>query len=399
MGTTTSTVLTPPPKVFDSDQHYYEATDAFTRHLPKKMRRRTMQWAEINGRQRLLVAGKVNNFIPNPTFDPCSKPGALINLYRGTESIETLAKAFGELDPISPAYRNPVARVKVMDEQGLESAFLFPTLGVGMEPSLVQDVPALLAAFTSFNRWLLEDWQFNYQDRLYAAPYITLVDVDHAIEELEFALKHDAKIINIRPSPIYALTGNRSFGDPAHDPFWARVNESGITVGMHAGDASYGFLLEAWGARGDFQAFRLPAFFQLLTMSPISDSIASFIADGVFKRFPNIRLASVENGADWVPTLVHKLNTIYKMRKDLFDEHPVETLRRHVWISPYYENDLEELSELIGVDRIIFGSDWPHAEGLAKPLDYINDLSMFNQEEVNKIMFENANSLIQAKLN
>ena len=59
---------------FDADNHYYEATDAFTRYLDKGMARRTMQWAEIDGRQRLLVAGSVNRFIPNPTFDPVARP-------------------------------------------------------------------------------------------------------------------------------------------------------------------------------------------------------------------------------------------------------------------------------------------------------------------------------------
>ena len=68
---------------FDADNHYYEATDAFIRHIPKEMERRCMQWAELGGKQRLLVGGKVNSFIPNPTFDPVSKPGALDLYFRG----------------------------------------------------------------------------------------------------------------------------------------------------------------------------------------------------------------------------------------------------------------------------------------------------------------------------
>jgi hypothetical protein len=52
---------------FDADNHYYEAEDAFTRHIEPKMQRRAMQWGVVNGRKSLLVAGKVNRFIPNPT--------------------------------------------------------------------------------------------------------------------------------------------------------------------------------------------------------------------------------------------------------------------------------------------------------------------------------------------
>jgi len=390
-------MLERPTKAFDADNHYYEATDAFTRHVEPRMRSRAMSWAEINGKQRLLVGGKVNRFIPNPTFDPVSKPGALIDYFRGKVSVDNLAEAFGELDPISPAYREPAARVKVMDEQGLDAAFLFPTLGVGMESSLTHDRAALLAAFRGFNRWLLEDWTFNYQDRLYAAPYLTLSDPAWAVEELEFALDNGARVINMRPGPVLDPAGNRSFGHPSHDPFWARVNEAGITVAFHAGDAGYGFMLEQWGADPEFQAFRIPPLFQLLAMSPIADSVASMIADGVLTRHPNIRVATIENGAEWVAPLFSRLKKSWKMRGPQWPEDPRETFRRQVWVSPFYEDDLEQLSSIIGVDRILFGSDWPHAEGLADPLSYIEDLddAGFTQADVDKIMYANAASLVQ----
>jgi hypothetical protein len=79
----TTTGIAAPPKAFDADNHYYEATDAFTRFIDPKMAKRAMQWAEINGRQRLLVGGKINRFIPNPTFDPVAKPGSLDEYFRG----------------------------------------------------------------------------------------------------------------------------------------------------------------------------------------------------------------------------------------------------------------------------------------------------------------------------
>ncbi|MEZ5206712.1 MAG: amidohydrolase family protein [Acidimicrobiales bacterium] len=382
-------------RAFDADNHYYEATDAFTRHVDKRMQSRCMRWAEIDGKQRLLVGGKINRFIPNPTFDPVAKPGALIGYFRGKTSITNLHSAFGELDPIQPAYRDPAARVELMDAQGLDAAFVFPTLGVGMESSLAHDRDALLAAFAGFNRWLLDDWTFNYHDRLYATPYLTLADVDWAVAELEFVLDHGARIINMRPGPITDPTGNRSLGHPDHDPFWARVDEAGITVAFHAGDAGYGFMLEQWGVNPEFQAFRIPALFQLLTMSPISDTVASLLADGVFLRFPNFRVATIENGSEWVAPLCKKLRKVYAMRGPMWDEDPIETLRRHVYVAPFYEDDLAELRDLIGIDRIIFGSDYPHAEGLADPISYVDDLTAagFDAAEVDKVMYANAASL------
>jgi predicted TIM-barrel fold metal-dependent hydrolase len=389
-------MLQPPARAFDADNHYYEATDAFTRHVDPRMRSRCMRWADIDGKQRLLVGGKVNRFIPNPTFDPVSKPGALIDYFRGKTSIDNLHSAFGELDPINPAYRDPAARVKVMDQQGLEAAFMFPTLGVGMESSLAGDQEALLTAFRGFNRWLLEDWSYDYESRLYSAPYLTLSDVDWAVEELEFVLDQGARIINMRPGPVVAPDGNRSFGDARHDPFWARVDEAGVTVAFHSGDSGYGFMLEAWGVSPEFQAFRIPPLYTLLTMSPISDTVASFIADGLFHRYPNLRLATIENGAEWVRPLFGKLKKSFQMRSQMFPEDPRDTFRRHVWVSPFYEDDLPDLKDMIGVDRIIFGSDWPHAEGLAEPLSYVEDLADagFTQDDVDKVMYANAAGLI-----
>ena len=167
---------------FDADNHYYEATDAFTRHLDPAFRKRAMQWAQIDGKQRLLVGGRINRFIPNPTFDPVSKPGALDEYFRGRNPEGSdIRELFGELEPIRPAYRDRDERLKVMDDQGLTGAFFFPTLGVGMEQPLLDDPPALVAAFRAFNRWLDEDWGFAYQERIFAAPYLTLVDVDQAV--------------------------------------------------------------------------------------------------------------------------------------------------------------------------------------------------------------------------
>ncbi len=68
-------------KIVDADNHYYEPTDAFTRHLDPAMAKRTMQWADVDGKRRLLVAGSVNRFIPNPSFSHLAQPGSLSDFF------------------------------------------------------------------------------------------------------------------------------------------------------------------------------------------------------------------------------------------------------------------------------------------------------------------------------
>ena len=91
---------------FDFDNHYYEVPDAFTRYLDRSFANRGVRWAEIDGRRRLLVAGTVNNYVANPTFDPVSRPGALFDWYRGNPEQVGIREAFGELEPLRPEYHD-----------------------------------------------------------------------------------------------------------------------------------------------------------------------------------------------------------------------------------------------------------------------------------------------------
>jgi predicted TIM-barrel fold metal-dependent hydrolase len=386
-------------QLFDADNHYYEATDAFTRHLDPRFAKRAMQWGEINGRQRLIVAGRVNRFIPNPTFDPVAKPGSLDDYFRGQKAGDDIRAAFGDLEPISPAYREPKARLALMDDQGIEGCFLFPTLGVGMEQPLVHDVEAAHAAFHAFNEWLLDDWTFDYEGRIFGAPYFTLLDPGAALHELNWVLEQGARVIVMRAGPIQAPSGSRSPGDPVYDPFWARVAEAGITVAYHSGESGYDRHAAEWGESAEMEAFRHPPF-KIVTSAdrPIYDTIAALICHGVFARHPNVRVATIESGSEWVPTLVKKLKKSYAMAPAAFaGGDPVEELRDHVWVSPYYEDDLLAVRDAIGAERILFGSDYPHAEGLADPSSFVNDLAGFSADEVRLIMRENARELAQPR--
>ena len=99
--------------------------DAFTRHVEPAYRKRGMQWATVDGKTRLLVGGKINRFIPNPTFDPVSSPGALDEYFRGRNPGRRPRGALRRAGSASaPEYRNRDARLALMDTQGMEGAHL-----------------------------------------------------------------------------------------------------------------------------------------------------------------------------------------------------------------------------------------------------------------------------------
>ncbi len=181
----------------------------------------------------------------------------------------------------------------------------------------------------------------------------------------------------------------------AFDPFWARVNEAGITVVVHAGDA--GLSSNGYAADGFSASFRggpMRLSIKLFNIERAAhDFLATLVLEKLFERFPNVRIASVENGSDFLAPLFRKLRTTNRRTPGYFTEDPVLTFRRHLWINPFWEDDVDEIVELMGDDRVIFGSDWPHVEGLPEPTDWVTELQKLPPESVPKIMGANVSEL------
>jgi predicted TIM-barrel fold metal-dependent hydrolase len=387
----------------DADNHYYEPLDAFTRHLDKKYTQRGVQVFTQGKRTYLVIGGRVNKFIPNPTFDPIIVPGCLDLLFRGEIPEGVDPRTLQQVEPLElhPEYQDRDRRIAIADEQGLGAVFLFPTLGCGVEEALKDDIGATVASLHAFNRWLEDDWGYAYQGRLVTAPMVSLADPAAAVTEIDRLVDAGARIVHIRPAPVPGEHGtSRSLGDRVHDPVWARLAEASLPVAFHLGDSGYNAFTAMWGGDPRFEAFGKMNILGRILVSDraIHDTIASLVVDGVFTRHPSLRVASIENGSDWVALLVKRLKKQANQTPWVFPDEPLDVIRRNVWVTPYYEEDLQALAELIGVERILFGSDWPHGEGLAEPLQFTKELAGFDAGAVRKIMRDNALELLGSDL-
>jgi predicted TIM-barrel fold metal-dependent hydrolase len=200
----------------------------------------------------------------------------------------------------------------------------------------------------------------------------------------------------VRPAPVPGAVKPRSLGDPSHDPVWARLAEAGVPVGFHLSDSGYLAIAALWGGQSTFEGFgaKDPLDTVLLDDRAIHDTMAAMIVHQVFSRHPNLKVASIENGSYFVHRLIKRLKKAANSQPRYFAEDPVEQLRNNVWIAPYYEDDLPLLAETIGVDKILFGSDWPHGEGLEDPVAFTEELSAFSAGDIRKIMRDNALDLL-----
>ena len=377
---------------FDCDNHYYEAEDAFTRHVPKEWQRRCVQWCEIKGRKHHIVGGQISTAVANPTWNPIAKPGALHEYFRGNPSGRSPLDMLKDREPLPDEYMNRDARLRKIGDQGLQGVWLFPTLGVLYEELLKNDVEAVKVLFRAFNKWLYEDWGFNYKDTIYAAPYISLCDVDYAVEELRIALDHGARVICIRPAAVWTVDGPKSPADKMFDPFWSLLNDAGIPLVIHAGDSGYssqGYAEDGFGANFGGGASYSPSIKAFNIERAALDWLMTMSLQKMYERFPNLRIVSVENGSSFLPDLFRKLPQQKNKLMGWFKEDPLELFKKNVWINTFWEGGPFEVAGLVGVGRVVFGSDWPHIGGMPTPLDYVVELKEFGKEEQRKILLEN----------
>jgi predicted TIM-barrel fold metal-dependent hydrolase len=330
-------------------------------------------------------------------------PGCLDLLFRGAipEGVDPASLMKVERLEQHPEYQNRDARITVMETQGIETAFLLPTFACGVEEALKNDVEATMASVHAFNLWLDEDWGFDRPDhRIIAAPIISLADPAGALEEVEFVLARGAKLVLVRPAPVPGVVKPRSLGDPLHDPVWAALAEAGVPVGFHLSDSGYLQIAGMWGGKSTFEAFggSNPLDQILVDDRAIHDTMAAMIAHGVFTRHPQLKAVSIENGSYFVHRLIKRLKKAANNHPKLFPVDPVDQVRNNVWIAPYYEDDLPELASVIGVEKILFGSDWPHGEGLENPVSFTKELAGFSAEDIRKVMRDNALDLLDVKV-
>ena len=389
--------------LYDGDNHYYEPRDAFTRHIEPKYRDRAVRVIRgDDGEERILVGDRPFTFLDTGTnFDVTQKPGSLRAFLKSLGSDDP-ADMNEVMIPVDPAFVQRDARLALMDRQGIEAVLLFPTLGVCVEHFMKDDPEQTCANVRAFNRWLQEDWGFAHQGRIFASPLLSLVDVNEAVKELEWCLAHGARVINVRTGPAFG----RSPGDPHFDPFWARANEAGLTVAYHVGEAGYNELFStAWGEAANPPSHHQSAF-QWTCMygdRPIMDTICSLLMMNFFGRFPNVKVLSVENGSIWVPYLLKAMDKMKGMGRNgpwpggYVRGRASDVFKQHVWVNPYHEEDHVALAELIGVDHVVYGSDFPHAECVPEPDEWLADIQgKFAKDDLKKILRDNARHLVGA---
>jgi predicted TIM-barrel fold metal-dependent hydrolase len=212
--------------------------------------------------------------------------------------------------------------------------------------------------------------------------------------------------VTLRHGAAFTADGQRSPADPMFDRFWALAQEAEVVVAPHDGaDATYAdmhaLLHRVWGelpapGAGDASADMMrmtgsSAFSGLMRNRIVHDFAYVLVAHKLFERFPRLRVAYIEHGCAWVPSLLHALE--YLGHGGAYRTNPKDQFIEHCWVAPFVEESVDEYARHVPVERILFGSDWPHGEGYAHPKDFFANVANFSIDDQRRIMYENARAL------
>jgi predicted TIM-barrel fold metal-dependent hydrolase len=326
--------------VIDADGHVLEPRDAWA-HLDPSIRPRIE--TDERGLDHVIV-GDDDVFVAK--LGQMGTPGT---------DVSTGATEPFPLERARPGAFDPAARLVDMDAEEIDVAVLYPTIGLGFWG--ISDPAAAVAVARAYNDWLA-GYCSAAPDRLHGAAMVPFQSPDDAVHELRRAREELGMVAAfVRPNPCLG----RSIVDAAYEAFWATAEELGMAVGVHEG-----FQLAVPPLGSD----RTPR--NVLVLHAVSHSFeqmfacAQLVAEGVLDRHPDLRVVFLEAGGGWVPywlaRLDHQVDSYagYAPRMRLT---PSEYFARQCWVSfEIDEETLPALAPFVGPDRIVWGSDYPHAD-------------------------------------
>jgi predicted TIM-barrel fold metal-dependent hydrolase len=340
--------------VVDCDSHVMEPADLWQTYLDPEFRDRAIRIERREGVETLIIGEEV------------IMAGGLAGL-GGAHLTPGQMVGLSYADGCEPASYEPGARKVLLDSWGVDYGILFPTIGILPFPC---DDPELASAYCrAYNTWQGE-FAAGAEGRVVPIAHVNLADLDGAVAELERCLDLGFRGVFLPPEPVNGLRP----GDPHFDPFWARCAEAGIPACLHVvvrfGGAGVPF--EPWLAAGAGMVFG----FSLGAPGQIVPAVASMVLDGVFDRHPTLKVACVEAGCGWAAHLMDRLDEKYELldfaAATRLRRKPSEYLRENVWyVAEPDERSIGAMLDLVGEDRILWGSDFPHIDSKMDAADTI----------------------------
>ncbi len=376
----------PATYVVDADSHILEPPELWETYLEDKYRDRAIKIVHpAEGGEQLVIDNRV------------ILPGGLAIL-GGVESdrqrLLDPASGFTYLDGAPAASMFGDARLELYEEWGVDAGLALPTIGILWD---VDDIELGNAYARAYNRWLY-DFQAADRGRIITACHLHLKDPEEALRELRRCLELGFKAVFLPPE----RPGGKPLGHPDFAPIWRELEEAGVPAVLHvvvrlAQVAQAASVVGHWYDRGQaprLYSFGLGAIFQIIP------AVCAMVVDGLFDQFPKLKVLCVEAGAGWAAYIMDRLDEKYRafgFSVPLELGKPSEYFRRNLWFSAEpEERTIGAMMDLVGEDRIVWGSDYPHVDSHIDAAHHIRtSIADLPAHRRRLVLGENARALFQ----
>ena len=365
-------------RIIDADSHFMEPLDLWQRYIEPQYRDRCLRFARRPDKDRYMILVEEDTRL---RFNVEDLLGVLIGFGQKEEGVGLGAFDLAEI--FSPSLEDMHQRIRFLDQEGIECQFLYPSIGLLLD-GFVEDPELAAAHCRAYNTWTLERCA-GYRKRLYPVGHISLRHPAETVQEMHRLAREGVRSLFVGAMPV----NGKSFGHPDFDPIWATAQELDLSVGIHLVVHPY-YLGNEWYKEPN------PGF-MFVSMNVIQDprmALTTMVYDGVFERFPRLRVATIESASGWVAEWIDRLDYRYSyMGHTTQMKRPAsEYFARNIWISADpEERTLPAMIELLGDDKFFIGSDYPHAEGFVRPIEKARKaLARLPETSINKILGDNA---------
>ncbi|CAM4197703.1 amidohydrolase family protein [Pseudoalteromonas byunsanensis] len=372
--------------IIDCDRHVIEPLQMWDDYLPKdeKIKKISLSFDNPEAQKQRVLNGYPDISIP-PTYLIGEKP-----ILSNWDIDQQVASALVNAQSIKErkSATNPVDQVASMDETSVAQALIFPTFANYIVNHQHVDSHTSLAYAKAYNNWL-QDYCSYSTERLFPVALISRHDSSTLVEQVKEVALLGWKAVVLRPEPIMG----KNLGHPDNEAFWATCAELDIVVTFHGGTHLQGQTvgMERFNTRFSLHACSHPMEAQM--------AFIDLLESGVFERNPNLKTAFLEAGCSWVAHWLWRLDNICynefpSLTKNNIKMLPSEYFKRHCWVGLEIGEPIADTLNIIGHQKLIFGSDYPHPDHLHFDLASIQDeMPILSTEQIRDILENNPKAL------
>ena len=333
-------------EIISSDSHVVEPPNLWMDRMPKEKWGDRIPYVKSGDPfDRWIVDGQ-----PSGTIGTSSSAGL-----RYTKPDDIILE--GSFKDVPPGGYNPDAHIKDLELDGVNGDVLYASQGAGLYG--LEDKAFIRDLFDTYNEWLSEFCN-PYPGRLNGIGLVLIDDqIEEGILQMERAYELGLKgvMIPVGPRP------HETYDNPMYDKFWAAAQEIGIPLSLHLGTLRPGNMRLMEDGKVTQTAVE-----RCNNDYAVRYSLGHLILSGVFERFPDLRVVNVEHELSWLPFFMHRMDVTYIERTEQAsyrykeDMTPSDYMRRNVYHSFQEDGPGIRLRDIIGVNNIMWGNDYPHAE-------------------------------------